>query len=157
MEALVFAEGFLKIDADDKSIILNACKTILFHDDRTWRKKEADELFDVPIGSYHGAEICDLVGLVILDKLSQVLPSGSHGLYRDDGLGFTPITSPQDLERLKKEIRSVFKSIGFKITLEVGNMKSNFLDIALDLASDSYSPYRKPNSETSYIRTTLRI
>ena len=151
LEALTFAEKYVDLSEEDKSIIFNACKTIMFHDDNIWRKKDVNDLFDIPMGSYHGAEICDLVGLVILERLSQIFPPCSYGLYRDDGLGFTPITNPSSLERLKKQITSTFSKFGFKITIEVGKMKSNFLDITLDLANDSYSPYRKPNSEILYI------
>ena len=70
LDALVFAEKFQKIDEEDKNIILNACKTIMFHDNHTWRKKEAEDLFDVPMGSFHGA---DLVGLYLLHHLSTII------------------------------------------------------------------------------------
>ena len=150
-EALKFAKDYIEIDDHEKDIILNACKTIMMHDNRIWQKKNNDELFDVPMGSFHGAEICDLVGLVILERLSQSLPSQSYGLYRDDGLAFTDIAPPSELERLKKKIISTFKNIGFKITIDVGAIRTNFLDITLDLNSDIYQPYRKPNSEILYI------
>ena len=46
-------------------------------------KKNNDTFFDVPIGSFHGADICDLVGLYILSKLGKVFSNCS--LNRDDG------------------------------------------------------------------------
>ena len=36
-------------------------KTLLFHDDTPW-VKSGNEEFDVPMGSYDGAEVCELVG-----------------------------------------------------------------------------------------------
>ena len=38
------------------------------------------------MGSYDGAEICELVGLYLLNKLSTVIDKSSVGLYRDDGI-----------------------------------------------------------------------
>ena len=38
------------------------------------------------MGSKHGAEISELVGLYILEGLKQILPNQIIGIYRDDGL-----------------------------------------------------------------------
>ena len=38
------------------------------------------------MGSYDGAELCELVGLYLLNQLSTVIDKSSVGLYRDDGL-----------------------------------------------------------------------
>ena len=38
------------------------------------------------MGSYDGAEICELVGLYILSFLGTVCGIKNEGLYRDDGL-----------------------------------------------------------------------
>ena len=40
---------------------------------------------------------------------------------------------------------------GFRITIEVGHTKMDFLDVSLELANDTYRPYRKANSKLSYI------
>ena len=42
-------------------------------------------MFDVAMGCYDGAEVCELVGVYILHKLSSKFPEGDIGLYRDDG------------------------------------------------------------------------
>ena len=52
-------------------------------------KKTTDDCFDVTMvtmGSCDGAEICELDGLYILNKLSEVVDKRNIGLYRDDGL-----------------------------------------------------------------------
>ena len=138
---------------DEIEIILHACKTVLIYDNQTWKKKSNKDMFDIPMGSYHGAEICDLVGLYILNELSDVLPESTFGLYRDDGLAVTNMSRPCKLEQLNKKIRAMMNNIGFKITIDVGKMKTNFLDISLDLDKDTYSPYRKPNSKILYINS----
>ena len=51
-----------------------------------WIKKGDDTVFDVIMGSFDGAEICELIGLYLLDKLSSLIGRKNVGLYRDDGL-----------------------------------------------------------------------
>ena len=48
------------------SIIKHARKSLLFYDEKTWLKRSNQSLFDVTMGSYEGAEICELLGLFIL-------------------------------------------------------------------------------------------
>ena len=53
------------------------------------------------MGSYDGAEICELVGLFILNNLAERFGKESVGLYRDDGLlilkgtGDAKLTKPE--------------------------------------------------------------
>ena len=152
VDALAFAKDYIGVSKEDTETIMHACKSILTNDGEIWRKKgKGPSLFDIPMGSYHGAEICDLIGLHILTRLRSQLPEGSFGLYRDDGLGITSEISGPDLERLSKKIRGIFKKIGFQITIETGKVVTNFLDVTLDLKNNSYNPYRKPNSSINYI------
>ena len=39
-------------------------KTFLFYDGSPWTKKDGNEDFDIPMGCFHGAECCDLVGAI---------------------------------------------------------------------------------------------
>ena len=39
-----------------------------------------------PMGSYDGAEVCELVGLFILNDICNEYGKHNIGLYRDDGL-----------------------------------------------------------------------
>ena len=43
--------------------------------------------FDVSMGAFDGAEVCELIGLYALWNIKQKLNMESVGLYRDDGLG----------------------------------------------------------------------
>ena len=102
------------------------------------------------MGSLHGAESCELVGLHLLNELTRILNREEFGLYRDDGLIVTD--KPKcSIERLAKSIRSIFNNKGFKITVEIGLKRAEFLDVVLDLNLNSYRPFRKPNSETIYM------
>ena len=51
----------------------------------SWQKKNTN-LFDVAMGAYHGADVCELVGLFLLNNLGNKFDKNSVGLYRDNGL-----------------------------------------------------------------------
>ena len=59
-------------------------KSFLFNEGVTWIKN--DDLFDVTVGAYDGAEVCELVETFLLDKISVKYDKNSIGLYRDNGL-----------------------------------------------------------------------
>ena len=151
-DALVFAKKYIKVSKKDTDTVMHACKSILMSNGEIWRKNgKGSSLFDIPMGSFHGAEVCDLIGLYILKRLQEEIPEGEFGLYRDDGLGVTREMSGPEFERLSKKIRKLFADIGFQVTIETGAVTTNFLDVTLSLKSGSYNPYRKPNSALSYI------
>ena len=52
-------------------------------------------MFDVTMGSFDGAEICDLVGLFLLHDLTKKFGNKFVGLYRDDGLAIIQSKSPR--------------------------------------------------------------
>ena len=50
------------ISNTELSIVIQARKTLLFHDEITLAKRPENEKFDVPMGSYDCAEVYELVG-----------------------------------------------------------------------------------------------
>ena len=61
---------------------MNARKTLLFHREEPWMKKNAKEDFDIPMGCHDGAEICELAGTFILNKISPIMHEQNNvGLY----------------------------------------------------------------------------
>ena len=101
------------------------------------------------MGAYHGAQACELVGLYMLNLLSE-LPEFRALLYRDDGLGITPLP-PRQQEKLKQKIIKIFKEQDLGITIDVNLKRVNFLDITLDLETGIYQPYRKPGDKPLYV------
>ena len=148
-EALCFASTFSIVDDVTVQTIRNACQSLLFYKNEAWVKQTG--LFDITMGAYMGAEVCDLVGLFLLSQIDEKFPLLKLGLYRDDGLGVTYNLPGPTRERMKKEIIQVFKSNGLSITIDMGPKKAEFLDVVLDLEAETYSPYRKPNSQPRYI------
>lgn len=149
MEAINFAKEHTSITDQQIEIIFHAKKTILFNDGEPWRKKGNDDLFDVTMGSYDGAECCELVAAYLLSLLDKKY-GRIFGLYRDDGLG-TLHCSPREAEQMKKQICKLFNNKGLSITIEANKRTINYLDITLDLKHNTHCPYKKPNETTMYV------
>ena len=98
------------------SVIKQSRKT-LFNEKIPWVKKDSSEDFDVPMGCFDKAEVCELVGTFILNKSKNVFQNNTFGLYRDDGLAVTKGLSGPEIERLKKKVKT-FKDCGLNITIE---------------------------------------
>ena len=61
------------------------------------------------MGSYDRVEVCELVGLYILDILTKEFGHDNIGLYRDDGLGcFQNLSGPESVN-VKKKLFKIFK------------------------------------------------
>ena len=66
-KAVNWAKGIVSITPEDTEIIFKSKQSLLWHKDEAWMKK-ADGNVDVTMGSYDGAETCDLIGLYLLDE-----------------------------------------------------------------------------------------
>ena len=97
------------------------------------------------MGSYDGAEICELVGLFILNHLGKKFGKINISLYRHDGLAIIKNRSARLADKTKNELNKVFEQFSLKITAEANLHLVNFLDVTFDLATGKYKPYRKPN------------
>lgn len=151
LEAIDFAKQFTELGANDLNILRHCKKSFLFDQNSPWVKKNGNEEFDITMGSFDGAESCELVGLLILNKISHVFGNGDCGLYRDDGLALLRNTNGHESDKKRKELIRIFKSLGLGITIEVNLKTVNFLDVTLNLSDESYRPYQKPNDTTIYI------
>ena len=132
---------------DKQNIIIHAKKSTLIHKQQPCQKK-GDTTFDVMMGSYDGAETCDLVGSFLLSQLQDL--NINVVLYRDDGLATTN-TKPRDTENIKKEICRIFNRNGLRITIEANKKIISFLDVTFNLNNSTYQPYTKPNTTLQYV------
>ena len=158
-KALDFASQKLnrKISTQTIDIVKNARNSFLYTnaaedingENQPWRKKTGP--FDVTMGAPDGAEICELVGLLLLEEIRKRFPDLNFGLYRDDGLAVHRRIPGPRLDSIRKELHKMFAEFGLKITVETNLTQVNFLDTTLDLCNESYTPYRKPNDTPLYI------
>ena len=108
------------------------------------------------MGCLDGAEVCNLTGLYILSKIKSVFHNQNDvGLSRDDGLGILRNSSGPQIERVKKEIKKLFKECGLSITTKTSPKVVQFLDIELDLIINAYKSYEKPNDNPMYINVNF--
>ena len=154
INSIEFARKYIDVSNDQIEVILLSCKTILFFNETCWIKKNSThDLFDIPMGSYHGAEICELVGLFILNELIEAksIDKTNCGLYRDDGLLIVKKRSPRIIDQMRKSITKTFQKHDLKVKIELSSQRVDFLDIIMDLEKDEYLPYRKENAKNIYM------
>ncbi len=149
-EALNFAKTKVRISDADVSTIFQARKSLLFDETHVWIKKKGG-FFDVTMGAFDEAEICELVGTFLLNKIAEKYPKENTGLYRDDGLAAFKNTSGPQNERIKKDFQRIFKDHGLDIVIVCNRKSVNYLDASLNLSDGSFRPYCKPDDETNYI------
>ena len=97
------------------------------------------------MGSFDGAEVCELVGLYLLNILKSEFGGKSIGLYRDDGLSCFENKSGPDLGKTKKNICKICKDNGLNITIETNLHITEYLDATFNLKTGKYYPHRKQN------------
>ena len=73
------------------------------------------------MGSFDCAEIPELVGLYILDilKKEKIFSDVNFGIYCDNSLAVVDILPGPDMEKKVKQLKKVFKNIGFDVTCDV--------------------------------------
>ena len=98
---LDWAMAYVDVTPQQRKIIHQACQSFLYSEGMPWVKK-GEVNFDVGMGAFHGAQVCELVGLFLLNLLKG-LPNFEAILYRDDGLGVTSSTP-----RLQEKLRQSF-------------------------------------------------
>ena len=105
------------MDIDDHKIrtIKHCRKSLYFHNNVAWKKKTTTSCFDVTMGSYDDAEVCELVGTFILSKLENIIGKKNTGLYRDDGLVVLRNMNAWGIDKIRKIIIKMFKDIGFNL------------------------------------------
>ena len=149
-DALTFAETINNLDDQDKKIIYHSRKSLLFNQEQTWMKKGSD-LFDVSMGAYDGAEVCELIGIFLLNLLGRQYDPNNIGLYRDDGLSIFKNCSGPQMEKIKKRLQKVFKNNGLNVIIECNMKIVNYLDVTFNLNDGTYRPYQKPDNIIQYI------
>ena len=105
------------------------------------------------MGAYDGAEVCELVGTFLLEKISEICNKSNIGLYRDDGLSIFRNKSGTQLEKMKKKLQRLFKEYDLEITAESNLKIVNYLDVTFNLKDGTFRPYHKPDDQIQYIHT----
>ena len=156
--AIKFARSVkgIVIPKADEEMILHCRRSFLFWEKQPW-SKIGSENFDVPMRSYDGAEICELVGLYILHKLRSgkdpIFEKENCGIYRDDGLAIIKVKGSRRIAEndINKKLRGIFESENLKIKIDPLTPVINYLDVTFNLKKHVHEPYRKPTNDPVYI------
>ena len=115
--SLEFAGSFVELNDKDLQAIRHARKWLLFKDGEPWTKRN-NENFDVSMGAYDGAEVCELVGIYILHSLAKDFEKSFTGLYRDDGLAYFKNISGRQADIIRKKFHEIFERFGFQVEIQ---------------------------------------
>ena len=148
-KSLEWAGTLVEIKEEELEVINATKKALLYSDGQPWTKK-GEEDFDIPMGSFDGAEVCELVGLYLLHLLKDT--KQDLGLYRDDMLGVTRLRG-RSLEKMKQKIQSIFQEAGLKVIGTVGLEATDFLDIFLNLRTGTHRSFVKEGDQPTYVHS----
>lgn len=85
--------------------------------------------------SFDGAEVSELMGLFILNKINKIVHADSQSHYRDDGL--------HDNQRANGKIRKMFfkffQDLDFDITVDMNRKMIQYLDMEFTLSASTVS------------------
>ena len=73
--------------------------------------KKGSDLFDVSMGAYDGAEVCELIGIFLLNLLGRQYDTKNIGLYRDDGLSLFKNCSGPQMEKIKNTYKKYLRTM----------------------------------------------
>ena len=107
-----FEKQYTDLFDKNRRTIKHYCKSRLYNNHQPWKKKDTDSFFDVTVGSYDGAEVCELVGIYLLS-----LPASIIDKCWDDGLILLRNVNEQEMDRVRKNVIRIFIEIGFKIEI----------------------------------------
>ena len=154
LKSITYAKTLVNTSDEEINTIMHSriMHSLLFNNTAIWIKKNGDPDFDVTMGSFDGAELCELVGLYIVHILCEKYGKQRIGLYRHDGLACFGYTSGPQADRIRKDFIKIFKEdFDLSITCETNLKAVNFLDVTLNLTTGKYQPYNKPDNNPLYI------
>ena len=127
----------VNITQRDIEVMFHSRKTLLYNNGIPWVKKEGTG-FNVTMGAYDGAEICELIGIFMLSLQGTNYDSENIGLYRDDGSSTFRNVSGPDLEKIKKHIQKIFKEKMLDVIIEGSTKIVIYLDVTFNLNDGKY-------------------
>ena len=107
-EVIRFPKLYISIANKDEEAIFHARKSLLHYKEESWVKK-GESNFDVSMGAYDRAEVCELIGIFMFPLLSKHINNSNIGLYRGGDLAILKNPSDPEAENLKKSFKIYLK------------------------------------------------
>ena len=97
------------------------------------------------MGVYDGAEVCELIGIFLLNLLGRQYVTKNIGLHRDYGFSIFKNCSDPQMEKIKKQLQKVCKNNGLDVFIECSMKIVNYLHVTFNTNDGTYRPYQKHN------------
>ena len=119
---------------------MHSRKSLLFNNNKIQVKQDNPD-FDVTMGNFDRAEVCESVGLYLLNILKlnfveKISDSTEKMVCFENNSG-------HELEKIEKKIYESFKDDGLNITIENYLHITDYLHVTVNLKTGKYYPYRK--------------
>ena len=101
-KAVNHAKPFDTISKEKVKTLMHSLKSLLFNNKSGWVKRGNPD-FEVTIGSFDAVEICELVGVYILNIVDEKYEKERAGLHRDVGLACFENVSWKDVIKIFKQ------------------------------------------------------
>ena len=85
------------------------------------------------MGAYDDAEVCELVGIFMLNKISEKYNKNDVDLYRDAGLAVLKSTSGPESECIRKYFKRSFKKYGLELIIKCNKKVEYSIDVTFSL------------------------
>ena len=95
-------------------------------------KKGTQGTFDV-MDIYDGFKTCELVWTYILATLADIININNIDLYRDNGQIILRNCNGSKTDKIRKQVRKIFKQIGFDINIKTNLNEIDFIDVTFNL------------------------
>ena len=149
-DSINFVRQHVQIKREDFGIIQHAKKSHFYKKEISWKKRNTN-LFDAAMGPYDGAEISELVGSFLLNSSASKFDKNSVASHRDDGLALFKNINGHRADKTRKEFPRILYGNGLSLEIQCKLKTVKYPDITLDLNSDTYQLYHKPNDQILYI------
>ena len=129
----------------------------MFYTNEAWKEKDADTTFDVRMGSYDGAELCELIGIYIQSLLTNILSKDitKHPYKKpSDKLIYIDVSSnhpPQIKKQLTKIISERLSRSSSNADI-FNNTKSKYEEALKNCGHTKKLTYTSPNHEQNNVR-----
>ena len=130
-------------------IIHPARKTLLFDDSG----KRSELVILCLNGQLDSAQVCEFIGLYLLNKIKPLLGFSNVCFHRGNGLATVRKANGPKLDRLRKYIVSLFKDEGLFIAIDTNLIETYFVDASFNLNTRKYFPFKKWNNASLYIHS----
>ena len=84
------------------------------------------------MGVYDGAEVCELIGIFLLNLLGRQYVTKNIGLHRDYGFSIFKNCSDPQMEKIKKQLQKVCKNNGLDVFIECSMKIVNYLHVTFN-------------------------